>query len=654
MRNYGVTKSPCHHVTSKGKKSLVISPKLYALCGSTLLTTLRTTLSLSKGSTLYAILLCLILTQQAQAAPRIIYVDNSLTEDCNGNYSIANRDCSGSDGDAYNTPQEAADIVEPGDTVYFRQGTYVQSNLNYEARVMTVLRSGTVDNPITFKNYNNEEVVLSGMRPGDYGHRYAVVFGIVPYSIDISGQGVQNIIIDGLIFEGSRRGGLVIAGPVNRYASAENPTENVIVRNCIFRNNNQSPPDNTDAGNGLLTRGKLVNVLIENCEAYNNFGSGIVLGANGFMGSDDWHSPEPDDDMSAPQYCIVRNCLLYNNSHPTAPGNTDGLSGSHTYKCTFANNVVFNNSDDGIDSYASIGSTIRDNIVFGHYTTGGNKAGIKFSAGGGGRHTVVGNRVLNNGGYSFEGGQPGHPLRTYYPSKIYGNLAYNGGGGRGFSLGNYADLTYPGFEKVYLRNNIGLDNYRNDIRGMVAGQIDSDYNFWSNADNLATLQSIGQDAHSLTGDAGLVNKTAVIDTAFGADWTIEQKLAHIRSQVKAAFSPLEESILVDAGVIIDGYHNPHPGEQPGDRKDWYGSAPDIGVYEYAPQGIILYGDVSEDSEISAYDAALTAQASVEIIALTAEQTVKADVSGDGEVSAYDAALIAQRAVGLIDRFPVEG
>jgi len=68
---------------------------------------------------------------------------------------------------------------------------------------------------------------------------------------------------------------------------------------------------------------------------------------------------------------------------------------------------------------------------------------------------------------------------------------------------------------------------------------------------------------------------------------------------------------------------------------------------------LLYGDVSGDSEITAYDAALTAQASVGIITLTPGQITKADVSGDGEVSAYDAALIAQYSVGIIDHFPVE-
>jgi hypothetical protein len=82
-----------------------------------------------------------------------------------------------------------------------------------------------------------------------------------------------------------------------------------------------------------------------------------------------------------------------------------------------------------------------------------------------------------------------------------------------------------------------------------------------------------------------------------------------------------------------------------------------GAYEYIsltpPSPSILYGDVNADGEITAYDAALTAQAAVDLITLTPEQTKAADVNGDGEVTAYDAALIAQRAVGLIEKFPVE-
>jgi hypothetical protein len=66
------------------------------------------------------------------------------------------------------------------------------------------------------------------------------------------------------------------------------------------------------------------------------------------------------------------------------------------------------------------------------------------------------------------------------------------------------------------------------------------------------------------------------------------------------------------------------------------------------------GDVSHDSLITAYDAALVGQASVDLIYFSQEQRVIADVSGDGVITAYDAALIAQLAVGLISDFPALG
>jgi len=134
-----------------------------------------------------------------RAGAETIYVDNQLTNDCKGKYSIANRDCSGSDGDAYDTPQEAADVVNPGDIVYFRGGTYYRhDNLTDWATVLNIQKSGASDNPITFKNYNNEKVILSGMRPEMEGHLFTVILGKQPSEFqDISGQGVQNIIIDG-------------------------------------------------------------------------------------------------------------------------------------------------------------------------------------------------------------------------------------------------------------------------------------------------------------------------------------------------------------------------------------------------------------------------------------------------------------------------
>jgi len=133
----------------------------------------------------------------------------------------------------------------------------------------------------------------------------------------------------------------------------------------------------------------------------------------------------------------------------------------------------------------------------------------------------------------------------------------------------------------------------------------------------------------------------------------ETDLTHLfKDRANRDYSPPTSNFTgLDKGVTLGSPYNfdilgiPRP----------QGPAWDIGAYEYVQGGIgILYGDVSGDGVVSAYDAALVAQAAVGLISFTSDQLKAGDVSGDGAISAYDAALIAQRAVGLISKFPVEG
>ncbi len=532
-------------------------------------------MSRAKRCALFVIVLTMVGVCPALGA--VIYVDGQLAADCtNGEYCIADRNNTGSDGNAYTTPKKAVAVVEAGDTIYIRGGTYYERTTTQSAvSVMHLTTSGTSQNPITICSYNGEEVILTAWDPdtGEDGIRkyYTVQLGMKPSSQeDVSGEGVQNVVIDGLIIEGASMAGLAIWGPANRYESAEDPTENVLIQNVIVRNNAGA----IAAGGGIHTKGKLVNVIIQNCEAYNNTGTGIRFGRI----DKDWHLPEPEDDMSAARFCTIRDCLSYNNESPDRPGDTDGIAGSHMYGCTIEDNVVFGNSDDGIDIYASLETTVQNNIVFDHTHEEGNCAGMKLSAGGGGRHTIAGNVLVNNHGRSLEGSYPSNPLRTFYPSRFISNLAYNGSGGIMLG-GTQYDTDYPGYTKSYMRNNVLLDQATSDIYGASDGYIDSDYNFIDNASNFATMQNLGQDAHSITGDPGLVDKTVVIDTEFDSEWTLEQKLEHIRSQIRSAFRPLEGSILADAGTVVSGYHNPVPGDDGGDGRVWFGAAPDIGAVE---------------------------------------------------------------------------
>lgn len=68
---------------------------------------------------------------------------------------------------------------------------------------------------------------------------------------------------------------------------------------------------------------------------------------------------------------------------------------------------------------------------------------------------------------------------------------------------------------------------------------------------------------------------------------------------------------------------------------------------------ILYGDISGDGEVTAYDASLVLQHVVGLIELSPDAKEAADVTNDGTISALDAALILQYTVGLITKFPAD-
>lgn len=65
-----------------------------------------------------------------------------------------------------------------------------------------------------------------------------------------------------------------------------------------------------------------------------------------------------------------------------------------------------------------------------------------------------------------------------------------------------------------------------------------------------------------------------------------------------------------------------------------------------------YGDVSENGEITLYDASMIGMYLAGKIDLTPEQYKRGDVNGDGEVTQEDADLIAGYYMGYIDTFPI--
>jgi len=81
------------------------------------------------------------------------YVDTT-AGNCSGNYSIASRNCSGSDGYSYSTIQAAVNACNTGDVIYMRGGTY--SEIDIELPTSKNGSAWTAGNYTTLGSYPGE------------------------------------------------------------------------------------------------------------------------------------------------------------------------------------------------------------------------------------------------------------------------------------------------------------------------------------------------------------------------------------------------------------------------------------------------------------------------------------------------------------------
>lgn len=98
------------------------------------------------------------------------YADNQLASDCtSGNYSIASRNCTGSDGNAYNTFAEVIAQTVAGDTICVRSGTTWTERMDFQSPVS---KTGTASAWITAGGCLGEKPEIRYADPvtaGSYG-----------------------------------------------------------------------------------------------------------------------------------------------------------------------------------------------------------------------------------------------------------------------------------------------------------------------------------------------------------------------------------------------------------------------------------------------------------------------------------------------------
>jgi parallel beta-helix repeat protein len=309
--------------------------------------------------------------------------------------------------------------IQPGDTVQIMQGTY-----NEQVNI-TISGDGIGGIPyfITFKNYNNDNVILSGSTLPAYGHLMKM-------------NDIHHLIISGLKFQDYQQQDAIgikikdcmhIQIENNEFynidyapnAVGQIPTENDNSQPIIVLGTN---PDNayptqgieiignsvhdceTGYSEAISINGHVAGFEIAQNHVYNNSNIGIV--AIGFEG--ECSNPANDqainghihhnlvhDNPSAYAECggiyidgaaqmVVENNTLYNNNYGIEIGceNNGGISGANSNNNIIRNNVIYNNTYTGIAvggyDYPTSGFveyTIITNNTMYNNDTGNNYAG---------------------------------------------------------------------------------------------------------------------------------------------------------------------------------------------------------------------------------------------------------------------------------------
>jgi parallel beta-helix repeat protein len=268
----------------------------------------------------------------------------------------------------WKTIGKAAGLVNPGDTVYIRAGTY--------AEYLTFTRSGTVDHPITFEAFPGEIPVIDG-----------------------SGK---------------------TTNPANPWAASNNLISvygnYVIIRGLELKNS---------AGFGIYFNANYCTV--DRVHVHNGYFAGVYF----YMCSYD-----------TVKNSVVHDFYDYGTGGVSGGGNADGM-GSSAGNSTpypdyghhvFRNNLVYNTSDDGIDTWSSRGNIVENNVVhnagYGNRSNGGSQPstwgkpmgnGNGFKCGGG---STSGNNILRNN-ISYNNWTSGFDENGGVGNKYYNNTSFN-------------------------------------------------------------------------------------------------------------------------------------------------------------------------------------------------------------------------------------
>ena len=282
-----------------------------------------------------------------------LFIDINLSVNCtSGNYSIANRNCTGSDGNGYKSTYADAKIpVEAavaGDTVYLRAGTY-------DLRI----GGGLSDGPQSFPRMNMNSGTGEGSRITFAGYPGETVW-LLPTTD--TGIGVLNAAVNSAYI--------------------------------TFDRINVDATHVVNGESGVSTNGTNSYITYSNCEIKN------ANSWQGFSGSG------ASGLLNGGSFTLVRNCNIHNNGTALDTGGGGYSVYNHGTDSTFENNLFHDNVGYGIQNYGSGHTDISNNVI--RYNQVYNNAfGSMITTGGivltsGTNNQVYGNLVYNNNGAGID------------------------------------------------------------------------------------------------------------------------------------------------------------------------------------------------------------------------------------------------------------
>ena len=211
----------------------------------------------------------------AWAAGTVRYVDSTAGA-CTGNYSIASRNCTGSDGNSYATINAAVAAMAAGDITYVRTGTYTDSNINLPTGVSALV-------PSVLQAYQNDLVTirpLSGTRViYNTGRAFQKYWNLDLDGVNQTSDGVKlDAGSHGLVLGGDMTAGgayrCKIRNATNMGFSLQGISDNVTVSGCDIFDNGLTIP--SPYAHGLYIQ-KGVGFILEKSRVRRNGCNGIQL-----------------------------------------------------------------------------------------------------------------------------------------------------------------------------------------------------------------------------------------------------------------------------------------------------------------------------------------------------------------------------------------